>query len=199
MTRNVLGRCLRIVLAVGAALALLLTLGAPASASSVVRNIVVSAEGATLTLQLDRPMASDAALLVERRLGADLRQSAAAASSEVTMGCNLIFSASDTNGVVRLERYCGLRQIRWDYTISATARAIIVGAVSETGLWYFINGVRQPRNSPHVVPSDYHLHGTMSGVLSGQYVQYQDYMYFRHNIGPGGTGSITFAGALRLV
>jgi hypothetical protein len=29
-------------------------------------------------------------------------------------------------------------------------------------------------------------------------VTYQDYMTFRHNIGPGGTGSITFAGSVRM-
>lgn len=115
------------------------------------------------------------------------------------MACGDVFSPSDENGRARIERFCDLRQLRWTYRISSQVRAIIVGPVTETGLWYFINGVRQPRNSPHVEPSDYLFHGTMSGVDTGVQVDYQDYLTFRHNIGPGGTGSITFAGFARLV
>ncbi len=79
------------------------------------------------------------------------------------MSCGAVFSPSDENGRAHIERFCDRRQLRWTYRISQQVRAIIVGPVTETGLWYFIDGVRQPRNSPHVEPSDYLCHGTMSG------------------------------------
>jgi len=50
-------------------------------------------------------------------------------------------------------------------------------------------------NSPHPeTPKDYTLHGNMRGATPNSKIQYQDYMTFRHNVGPGGTGSIVFSG-----
>ena len=50
------------------------------------------------------------------------------------------------------------------------------------------------KNAGHYVPDYYQFHGTMTGATRGTRIDYQDYMTFRHNIGPGGTGSITWAG-----
>ncbi len=49
------------------------------------------------------------------------------------------------------------------------------------------------------MPSDYTLHGTMNPVYVNDILDYQDYLTFRHNIGSGGTASVTFAGSVRLV
>jgi hypothetical protein len=57
------------------------------------------------------------------------------------------------------------------------------------------NGVEMPRNQAHpVAPEDYLFHGTMTGANPNNRIEYQDYMSFRHNVGPGGTGSIAWAG-----
>ena len=145
--------------------------------------------------------ASDAKT-VERRLRGDLQATSgmvAAASVDPIMYCSTERFYCDSNGRLHLARFCSLRQLRWDYRISAAVQAVIVSSVNETGLWYWINGVRQPRNAPHVVGKSYLLHGTMSGVDTGERVEYQDYLTFRHNIGGGGTGSITFAGVAKMV
>ncbi|ASU77989.1 hypothetical protein CDG81_06345 [Actinopolyspora erythraea] len=61
------------------------------------------------------------------------------------------------------------------------------------------DGVEQPKNAPHFEPPDYLFHGTMKKVWVHNNIDYQDYLTFRHNIGPGGTASVTFAGTLDLV
>ncbi|MGH3796564.1 MAG: hypothetical protein ACRDSP_16945 [Pseudonocardiaceae bacterium] len=183
-----------------AVLTVLLFGAPPASAASTappVRVIEVSAGHNTLTLRLDEPMPASEAATTARTLRQDM-QAAAALTVPDIMFCTTGRSYTDSNGTLNLARFCDLRQLRWDYRISEGVQAIIVSPVSETGLWYFINGVRQPRNSPHVEPRDYLFHGTMSGIDTGVTVDYQDYMTFRHNIGPGGTGSITFAGSVRM-
>lgn len=49
------------------------------------------------------------------------------------------------------------------------------------------------------MPAWYQLHGTIPGVWSESYVQLKDYMSFRHNIGSGGTGVVTFAAMVTLL
>lgn len=73
-------------------------------------------------------------------------------------------------------------------------RAIVVGNVNETGLRWWRNGAAMPQNSPHLVPANYLFHGSMTYATRGSTIDYQDYMTFRHNVGPGGTASITWAG-----
>lgn len=82
----------------------------------------------------------------------------------------------------------------WGYEISAAVQAIIVSNVKERGLSWWRDGAFAGQNSPHTVPGDYHFHGNMSPVYSGNEVDYNDYFTFRHNIGSGGTGSISLAG-----
>lgn len=180
-----------------AVVASVLLVGAPPAsavpAAPQVRVIEIPFGQNLLTLRLDKPMAASDAAAAARTL----RQNMQAPVSDI-MFCTTGRSYTDSNGTLNLARFCNLRQLRWDYRISPGVQAIIVGPVSETGLWYFINGARQPRNAPHLEPRDYLFHGTMSGIDTGVTVTYQDYMTFRHNIGPGGTGSITFAGSVRM-
>ncbi|OZM77694.1 hypothetical protein CFP66_35220 [Pseudonocardia sp. MH-G8] len=173
------------------------TAGAQELAAPVDR-VEVSTGSYRLELVMDRPLTAAQVARYEQELRGMLRHEQQV-DGPVDMDCGAVFSPADENGRARIERICDRRQLRWTYRISSQVRMIIVGPVTETGLWYFINGVRQPRNSPHVEPSDYLFHGTMSGVDAGVQVDFQDYLTFRHNIGPGGAGSITFAGSARMV
>lgn len=175
---------------------------AKAAGDGAVWTLTISDDGSTLNLRFDEPVTQSDVAAVEEALTGDF----VAASSTTTsvaafdpdaknMWCGSRTSHIDSNGTLTLDRRCGTyRDILWSYRISTAVKAIIVSNVSETGLWYWIDGVRQPRNAPHNVPDWYTFHGRMYGVNTGEYVQYQDYMTFRHNVGPGGTGSITFAG-----
>lgn len=173
----------------------ILSLGlvAPAHADSTVNRIVIEDGRSTLSLSFDRPIDSAEASRVAENLNNESIMQTAAAD---IMFCTTGRSYTDSNGTLKLDRYCNYRQIRWSYRISSGVQAIIVSNVNETGLWYWINGARQPRNAPHNVAKSYLFHGTMSGIDNNKTVDYQDYMTFRHNLGSGGTGSITFAGSI---
>jgi hypothetical protein len=103
---------------------------------------------------------------------------------------------SDSNGKLSLQYTCtkGTGYLAWGFKLSAAVRAIVVGNINETGLRWWLNGKAKPQNAPHVVPPSYLLHGTMSGASTGSTVDYQDYITFRHNVGSGGTGSVTWSG-----
>ena len=105
----------------------------------------------------------------------------------------------DGNGTFDVAYYCGSRRtMPWGYKLSKRVRAIVVGNIHEDGLRWWRNGARQPKNAAHVVSPSYHLHGTMRPVYRKNDVDCQDYITFRHNIGPGGRGSVTFAAHLQL-
>ena len=197
---------LALALSMSVSLSMLVAAAPPAKAATPlpqpVQVLEVVTEQGALTLKLDKPIPAKRAEQIKKGLQDGMKagdKAVVSASADPIMYCTTERSNSDSNGSFHLARVCSLRQLRWDFRISARIKAIIVSPVSETGLWYWINGVRQPRNSPHVVGKTYIFHGTMSGVDTGERVQYQDYMTFRHNIGGGGTGSITFAGVVRMV
>jgi len=182
------------------ALSLVLVAASSASADTtpqLVRVITVSTGSSTLTLHLDNGIPASTASKVKQKLQQNVPSAAAVRAADI-MFCTTQRSYTDSNGTLHLARFCSLHQLRWDYRISAAVQAIIVSNVHEYGLWYWINGTRQPQNSPHTVPRDYLFHGTMSRVYTGQIVDYQDYMTFRHNVGSGGTGSIFFYGSIQL-
>jgi hypothetical protein len=102
---------------------------------------------------------------------------------------------SDSNGKLSLQYTCtSSYPLAWGFKISAAVQKIIVSNVNEQGLSWWRNGVRMPQNAQHVVNKNYQFHGTMNGANPNSKIQYQDYMTFRHNIGPGGTGSIAWSG-----
>lgn len=152
----------------------------------------------TLVLKFDKPISKVKAEGLARDLESVGRsqadQSGEARLTADVMYCSTGRSYTDRNGTMSLQGSCTYRNLQWGYKISSGVQAIIVSNVNETGLWYWINGVRQSRNSPHNVPKNYNFHGTMSNISNNRTVQYQDYMTFRHNVGSGGTGSITIAG-----
>ncbi len=70
--------------------------------------------------------------------------------------------------------------------------------INERGLAWWRNGTRMPSNTGHIVAPSYHPHGTMAPVYARNHVDFQDYITWRHNVGPGGTSALTFAGHIQL-
>ena len=96
--------------------------------------------------------------------------------------------------------YCGgsVRTLPWGFQISYATQAIIVSNVTERGMSWWRNGSFAGQNAPHTVPKDYQFHGTFNPVYAGNDIDYSDYMTFRHNVGSGGTGSLTVAAGSRM-
>jgi hypothetical protein len=113
--------------------------------------------------------------------------------------CGQEIVRTDRNGGWRIRYACFplYAVLNWDYRLSPTARATVVGSISERGLSWWRNGVAQRQSSGHPsIPPDYLLHGVMKKVWNGDVIDYQDYITWRHNIGPGGTIAVTFAGSV---
>jgi hypothetical protein len=123
-----------------------------------VRHVEISFGAFGLDLRMDTPITAEEAARHTRELRARIDDQPG--DGPVSMSCGAVFSPSDENGRAHIERFCDRRQLRWIYRISQQVRAIIVGPVTETGLWYFIDGVRQPRT-----PRTSNLPTTSSTVL----------------------------------
>jgi hypothetical protein len=118
-----------------------------------------------------------------------------------TISCGQEVPFSDENGTWQLRFQCleGYGVVNWHFNFAPSVRSIAAGWATEDGLRWWRNSAEQPKGSPHFIPLDYTLHGTMSRVHVGDILDYQDYITFPHNVGSGGTASITFAGSIRLV
>ncbi|MYU07901.1 hypothetical protein GTY81_29350 [Streptomyces sp. SID8366] len=111
-----------------------------------------------------------------------------------TLRCDKNPSWSDANGTLAARFNCHHSTINWGFRISARVRSVITGHVRESGVSWWRNGRRMPKNAGHVVGSGYHFHGTLKPVRHADHVQFQDYMTFRVTIGGRpGTGSLTWA------
>lgn len=115
--------------------------------------------------------------------------------------CGNAIKDFDSQGIMGLSYWCNTkpRRVQWDFQIATHLRPLIVSAVHEDGLWWWKNGVRQPKNAPHVVPRDYHFHGSMYKVGKTSRIQYQDHMVFMINYGGRvGRGTLTISGEFKL-
>lgn len=178
--------------------------GSPAFAKSdkdaVVSHIVVTdaSAGVTITLSLDfdRPLSAAAAETARTSLGDD---TFATMASGDPIWCGGRISRGDSNGYFDIAYQCGsTRTLPWGFQIHNNIRAIIVSNVTEIGMSWWRNGSFAGQNAPHTVPSDYLFHGTFNPVYAGNDIDYNDYMTFRHNVGSGGTGSLSIAGSVVL-
>lgn len=160
----------------------------------------VSADGlkSTLELSFDAPIAQSEADQIRQRMTAESPVQRAQVADR--LACQTHLDRSDSNGSWTLQYQCleDYAILNWGYRLSPTNQATVVGSVTEDGLRWWRNSVEQPKNSPHVVPADYLFHGSMRPVYNGDIVDYQDYLTWRHNIGPGGTAAVTFAGSVGL-
>lgn len=194
----------RLCAAAVSALLMLVGVASPASAadgSSAVRSIVVeSTQGtmvSTVRLDFDKPVSSQQAATLKASLAATPPVTTAAAGE--SMWCLGSIGVGDANSFFTIQYSCGSRRrLAWSWKLSAALRAIIVSPVSERGLEWWRNGAFAGQNAPHSAPKDYTFHGNMNPVYAGNDIDYQDYATFRHNVGPGGTGSVIWSGSVIL-
>lgn len=192
--------CALIVLVPGIAQAHLST----EEAQEFVTSLHIDGEGSSLVLEFDEPISSSMVDDVKDDLVGDVAEAASAPIPEAThLACGDKYTRTDANGVMSFGVHCPSgtrdRSTPWGYRLSAAVQASVVGQVSEDGMWWWRSDVRQTKLAPHVVPPDYHFHGTFRPVYDGSKVQYQDLMTWRHNIGTGGTAKLTIAGEFHLV
>ncbi|BBC92464.1 hypothetical protein SRO_1288 [Streptomyces rochei] len=118
----------------------------------------------------------------------------AAERPSATLRCDKNPSWSNANGTLAAPFNCHHSTIDWGFKISARVQSVITGNVNESGVSWWRNGRRMPKNAGHVVGRSYHFHGTLKPVRYADHVQFQYYMTFRVNIGGRpGTGSLTWA------
>jgi hypothetical protein len=170
-----------------------------------VRNISIESklsEGSrsVLTLTFDAPISRGEADRIKQDMQKQVTIQDPFPQGEY-LSCEGDISRTNTEGTFTLQYVCftGYGTLPWSFRLSPAVQAIVVGNVNEDGLRWWRNGASQPKNAPHSEPPDYRFHGTMNPVYHNDHVQYQDFLTFRHRIGPGGTGSVTFAGAVNLI
>lgn len=173
------------------------------STDNLVNKVVVESSAdkilrTTVTLNFDRGISQEQARKVKEGLKRDL---AVQATANDYLSCEGNLTRSDSNGRFDAQYTCYATYgvVAWGFQLSVGVQSIVVGNVNERGLSWWRNGAAMPQNAPHTVPASYHFHGTMSPTYNPCHVDYQDYLTFRHNVGPGGTGSVTFAGGLDLL
>jgi hypothetical protein len=153
---------------------------------------------ATVNITFDRPISSAAA--------AEIREDTAAAPAgqattveHITCGQEIVRSDTQGGASLRYECYPLYAVLNWFFRLSPALQATVVGTVDEQGASWWRNGVEQPRNGQHLgIPADYLMHGSLLKVWNGDVVDYQDYISWQHNIGPGGRTAVVFAGSLAL-
>lgn len=179
-----------------------------AASSTMVDHLEVPSTYSTLSLQFDEPITAEAAEQARASLGAESPgDDVSTMEWRKSLWCGDKHTFSDQNGSFTVAYYCGgtlmqrglTRTVPWGYRLSAAVRSIVVGNVAEKGLTWWMNGSFGGQNAPHVEPPDYLFHGTIKPVSPASNIDCQDHLVFRHNIGPGGTGTVTFAARLRLV
>lgn len=173
-----------------------------ARAEGSTREIVLTSGSAefttTLRLTFEEPVTFADSQRIVRDLGVTtVSQSQVAPTATTNLSCGESFTKVTNEGKWDMKYTCfpTYATTPWSFKISSTVQYIIVSNVTEDGLWWWRNGVRQTKLARHVVPKDYLFHGTMSKMWNGDSISYQDYFTFRHNVGSGGTGSIAIAGS----
>jgi len=164
------------------ALALLVGLVSPAEAQTT--QVSVQSGDYQSLITFDTP--------VPRREADQLKSAMAPVGA--MLNCDHYYPFYDTNGRYTIQRACGRSRAPWSFQISPSVQSIVVGLVRERGMAWKRNGVSQPMQKWHTETADYLFHGTYSGLADMYNVQYQDVFTFRHNLGSGGTATLTITG-----
>jgi hypothetical protein len=150
-----------------------------------VTTVVAESSGFKAVLEFDHPVSAGQA----QALQAGLRAPVAA-----MLQCNRYYEFYDSNGRYTIQHACGSQFAPWSFRMSANIQAIVFGNVSERGLMWKVNGRTMSMQSPHVVAASYLFHGTYNSITANANIQYQDVFTFRHNLGTGGTATLTMTG-----
>lgn len=173
--------------------------GVEATTSTIVIEDSKSVLRTVLRLDLDKPISVAEAKQISASLQQPLAVQAAAPPTGDKLWCWGSIVDQDANGSFDIQYSChSPRTLAWGWKLKPAVKNIVVGSVSERGLEWWRNGGFAGQNAPHVVPPDYHFHGTMKPVYRNDDVDYQGYITFRHNVGSGGTGSVSMAGSVVL-
>lgn len=101
----------------------------------------------------------------------------------------------DSQGTFNLQHQCGWTTVPWSWKMKSTLQASVVGAVSERGMDWWKNGVKQARQAPHLnYPANYTFHGTFSGAPTGTRIAYENMVSWRHNTAGGGNAVVSLGG-----
>lgn len=103
---------------------------------------------------------------------------------------------SDADGTFSLQRACGSDKAPWTFYLSAGLQSICVdGTYIERGMKWVLNGVTKPMQAAHLAGTVcyYKFHGTFT-VSKGDLMSYNDVVSFHHNVGSGGTATLTIYG-----
>lgn len=108
--------------------------------------------------------------------------------------CNESYTFPDSKGVFTIQRACRYKRAPWSFRISPEIRAIINTFVDERGMWYTINGGTLNKMYDHPATlSSYIFHGFFRAARNDR-ISWSDRFTFRHNVGPGGRGTLNISG-----
>lgn len=183
-------------------------IGSPAFAKTTpddVSQIVITGSSSgtrsTLRLNFDHPISTDQASQIEDQLASSRPATAKPLISGTPLWCNSNDTFVDTNGVFTIQYTCGSPSgtLAWGFQLSSANQSIAVGLVNEKGLSWWRSGHFGGQNTPHSYPAYFTFHGSMNPVYANNYVDYSDLYTFRHNLGGGGTASLSVAGTVTLM
>jgi hypothetical protein len=100
-----------------------------------------------------------------------------------------VYAWADENASFSYQKARGVNAAPWGFKLLPWLRSATISPVTESGFaWYSRAAANYGQNASHVVPADYHVHGTMNPIRPGWYVRYSDDLTFRIAVG-GGTGT----------
>ncbi len=172
----------------------------PAQAADLgkVSSISIKDTYSELTFAFDQPISAAEAKEIQTNM--EIRSSTVRPATAQPVDCWTGGSFIDSNGSFSYQRRCNaVHTVLWGFQLSASNQATVVGLVNEVGLRWWCDYQYIGQNAPHTEPPYYLFHGVMNPVYTGTYVDFQDYLTWRHNIGSGGTASLAVAGTLYMV
>jgi hypothetical protein len=134
------------------------------------------------------------------RAGKTKVHAAARSTYNGTLHCNVEYKFRDVSGEFGTQRACGIRSAPWYFKIDSAWYASAASNVGERGMKWTRNGLTQPMMAPHNEPINYIFHGTFSNTGNDDWIWYNDFLSWRHNMGQaGGTITLEIGGSLHYI